>query len=425
MTIKIVLVGAILRNWIKMLIMVVLGIGCAFLLPKAEGTIKSLSFLLSDISLNIMLYITVAYSFSKLYVGVVDIKKERLGLSKILFMFSLFTLLFLVLSAILSIFVMNILSVPQESFFDFNQKSTHQMDLYGFSDLLQNIFPDNLLNILIGGTKFFTPLIVLAIILALGTVGSGKKGTFFYDIVKSFGDILDSIANYIVDLIPFLSFFVIIYCVRYGFGEVSNLAIVLIPIVGVLIVFAVLVIVMSVFSKFFFKIDLLSYYKSVFGAALVGAVTGNSLTAVVPLNLHLKRNVKINRSIVDFLVPIGSVINQTGTIIVAIVVLLSIISGYSLSILTLGLQMSIFLFVILFSFRLDGNNDLTFLVLIAMITKHPSLYLEQSSYLLFIAIAPLFSRIAVFINVFTTGVYSILVANYIEKVELADDVDFL
>lgn len=405
------------KIWIKMLLAMMAGIVLALFLPADKAAIKDVFLLLSKISLNILLYFAVLHTFVRFYVGFVNIKREKRKLRKATIVFFLCILASLIFTAAISVFAMNIFSSPQESFFDFNQHSSYKMQLFTFLDLFQNIFPDNAAAILTKSTSFLLPLLVLALILAAGTIKTGKKADFFYDIVKSFGEILDTIEFYILEFAPVFSFFIIAAFARYGFSEVSNIAIILRPIRTILVVCIVTIAIISVFFHVFFKINPTYYYRNILGAALIGASTGNVISTIIPLNLHLKRNVKLNHDIVDVLVPLGTVFNQTGTVIVSTIILMSIVVGYSLNILTLELQFAIFLLVILFSFRLDGSTEFTFLVLIAMIFKVPGLHLEESSYLLFIGLAPLFSRIAVFINVFTTGIYTLMAARYISGIQ--------
>lgn len=405
------------KIWIKMLLAMMAGIVLALFLPADKAAIKDVFLLLSKISLNILLYFAVLHTFVRFYVGFVNIKREKRKLRKATIVFFLCILASLIFTAAISVFAMNIFSSPQESFFDFNQHSSYKMQLFTFLDLFQNIFPDNAAAILTKSTSFLLPLLVLSLILAAGTIKTGKKADFFYDIVKSFGEILDTIEFYILEFAPVFSFFIIAAFARYGFSEVSNIAIILRPIRTILVVCIVTIAIISVFFHVFFKINPTYYYRNILGAALIGASTGNVISTIIPLNLHLKRNVKLNHDIVDVLVPLGTVFNQTGTVIVSTIILMSIVVGYSLNILTLELQFAIFLLVILFSFRLDGSTEFTFLVLIAMIFKVPGLHLEESSYLLFIGLAPLFSRIAVFINVFTTGIYTLMAARYISGIQ--------
>ncbi|MEE1290640.1 MAG: cation:dicarboxylase symporter family transporter [Spirochaetota bacterium] len=406
-----------MKIWIKMLFAMIFAVVLTIFLPADNASFKAVLSLLSKISLNILLYFAVIHTFVRFYVGFVNIKREKRRLRKATVVFVLCIFASLIFTAAISVFAMNVFSSPQESFFNFNQHSSYKMQLFTFSDLLQKIFPDNAAVILTKSTSFLLPLLVLALVLAAGTLKSGKKGDSFYDILKSLGDILDSIEFYVLEFAPVFSFFIIAAFARYGFSEVSNIAMILRPIRTIVVVCVVTIAVISVFFHVFFKINPTYYYRNILGAALVGAATGNVISTIIPLNLHLKRNVKLNHDIVDVLVPIGSVLNQTGTVIVSTVVLLSIIVGYSLNILTLELQFAIFLLVILFSFRLDGSTEFTFLVLIAMIFKVPGLHLEESSYLLFIGLAPLFSRIAVFINVFTTGIYTLMAARYISGIQ--------
>lgn len=406
-----------MKIWIKMLIAMIFGFVLAFFLPVDNVLVKHVFSLLSKVSLNILLYFAVLHTFIRFFVGFVTMKKAKRSIKKPVVIFFLCIFASLVFTVAISIFAMNIFSSPKELFFNFNQQSSYKMQLFTFSDLFQNIFPDNAVTVLTESTSFLLPLLVLALILAAGTVKTGRKGEFFYDIMNSFAEILDTIEFYLLEFTPIFSFFIITAFVRYGFSDISNVAIILHPVGIIIVVCLVTIAVISIFFHVFFKISPMYYYRNILGAAFVGAVTGNVVSTIVPLNLHLKRNVKLNRDIVDILVPMGSVLNQTGTVIVSTVVLISIIIGYSLNILTLELQFKIFLLVILFSFRLDGSTEFTFLVLIAMIFKVPGLHLEESSYLLFIGLAPLFSRIAVFINVFTTGIYTLMAARYVSGIQ--------
>ncbi|HBD94335.1 MAG: hypothetical protein A2015_00245 [Spirochaetes bacterium GWF1_31_7] len=411
-----------MKIWVKLLISIIIGGIAGVFFPEKMTNIKKFFDFASTISVSLLLYLTVPYVIVKMYTGIISMKNTKVKIWKITLVFIFTVMTSLVISIILSMFVMNVSMLQPDKGFELFQSTAIKLESYQISDLLRNMISRNPFSYLVSPLKFLLPIIFMAVVFAYGTITTGKKGGHFFDSIKSFGDILDTIVIQIVEIFSLLAVFI----VASSISELKNTITagsLFRPIVSIVVVIILLFILLSIMLKFIFKEDHFHYYTGLLGAGLTGFITGNTSATIIPLNLHLKNNINIDDDTTDYLVPIGVLLNQTGTVIVSTIVLMSIIISLAPSTLTLKLQVLIFLFVLLFSFRLDGVTELGFIVLLAMILKEPVFNFEDNSYLLFIGVAPLFSRVAIFINTITTGLYIMITGKYMggqQKIEYRD-----
>ncbi len=167
------------------------------------------------------------------------------------------------------------------------------------------------------------------------------------------------------------------------------------------------------------------FYMGIIGAALTSFVAGNSASCIIPLNEHLKRNIGVKKELANCLTPMGMIFNKSGTIIVSVVSLISIILFFTPTVLDFKLQVVMFLLLFVFSFSLDGINEAGFLAVVAVIMNIQTLHLEDNSYLLFLPFVPILSRIGIFLDVITTGIFVTLTSRFVDTVEIKEYIDFV
>jgi Na+/H+-dicarboxylate symporter len=411
-----------LKIWIKLLIGIIAGLFIGVFMPEYFDYMRPFVAFLSETAVNLLLYLTVPFIFVKMFTGFISMKNTKVKIWKVTSVFILTIISSLVLSIIISMFIMNISVLQPDSGIDLFQRSAVKLELLTFSDIISNIFSGNPFYFFVKPLKFILPVIFLSIVLAYGTLSSGKKGNSFYDVMKSLGDILDKIVVQLVEVFSVMSFFIVATATASSKNDFILTPFAK-PFIAILIAAFVLFVILMLLLRFIFKEDQFHYYIGLLGAALTGFVTGHAGTTIIPLNLHLKRNLNIDDDSVDYLVPLGIALNNTGTVIVATIVLMSIITGIAPSTLTIKLQIMIFLYMLLYSFRLDGVHEMGFVVLLGMLLKDQAFTFENNSYLIFLGAVPLFSRLALFINTFTTGVFVMITGNYMggqQKVEYRD-----
>ncbi|HOF00978.1 MAG TPA: hypothetical protein PK755_06200, partial [Spirochaetota bacterium] len=106
-------------------------------------------------------------------------------------------------------------------------------------------------------------------------------------------------------------------------------------------------------------------------------------------------------------------------------VLMTILYTFHLNKISFQLQFVLFAILFLFTFRLDGANDFGFIALAAMVLSFKPLKLEENSYLLFWIFLPLLNRIAIFVDVVTTGILVIISAKFSDNLENRQYIDFI
>lgn len=414
-----------MKIWIKLIIGIIAGSLLGVLLPDTFSNIRGFIDFIAGGALNLLLYFTTIYISIKVYTGIISMKNTKVKIWKISGVFLSTVLFSILISIIISMFVMNIGSIQPEIAPNILQKNSIKPGILTYSEIFNKIISDNAINVFTLNAKFILPVMFLSIVLAFGTISAGKKGTFFYDIVKSFGEILDIVSLQFVEVFSVASCFVVASVFFSEGVDAGVLSILARPVFSMIGVIIIIYIALTVLLKFIFKDSIFHYYTGIFGAALTGFITGNTASTIIPVNLHLKKNINIDDDTVDLLVPLGTAFNHTGTVIVTTVLLMTIILIQAPSTLTLKLQISMFVLIFLFSLRLDGVNEFSFIVLLAMLLKEPSFHFEENSYLLYIGIAPVLSRIAVFINVFTTGIYIMITGKYMGGQKPVEYRDFI
>jgi Na+/H+-dicarboxylate symporter len=197
------------------------------------------------------------------------------------------------------------------------------------------------------------------------------------------------------------------------------------PLMAILLITSILLVFYTIFLYLIMKNKTGKFYLGLLGAGLMGLVSGNTAASIVSLNEHLKRNIGVKKEVADALTPLGLILNKSGTIIISAVTLMTVILGYSPNILDLRLQISLFILLFIFSFLLDGVNEVGFLALVSMIMHIPSLHLEQDSYLLFLLFVPILSRIGIFLDIITTGIFISFSAKYTDNLDKKEYIDFI
>ncbi|HOS32485.1 MAG TPA: cation:dicarboxylase symporter family transporter [Spirochaetota bacterium] len=421
-----------MKIWLKMLFSIVIGLIIGAVVPKDIEWFNSVLKIISSVSVNLLLYFTALYVPLKIFIGFNSLKEKS---KKFIWIFFLSIVISLLFSAIISIGIMNIEIFQQGKEFRVFQISGKPVELLTFGEIINNIISPNLINSFTGQIKYLLPLIFVGLIFALASRSSSKKMQYFIEITQAFEEFVDKIIKQILEIFPFLAIFYVIYLTGTGFLNVDykefikkegiSYLIILKPLIAIILSSAIVLFFSFIFLRIILKKNVALYFLGILGAGLIGFVTGNSASALIPLSAHLKRNIGVNQSASKILSPLGIVFNKTGTIIVASVVLMTILYTFHLNKISFQLQFVLFAILFLFTFRLDGANDFGFIALAAMVLSFKPLKLEENSYLLFWIFLPLLNRIAIFVDVVTTGILVIISAKFSDNLENRQYIDFI
>jgi Na+/H+-dicarboxylate symporter len=377
---------------------------------------------LANLAINSLLYLSIIYTFTKGILGFLNLKKEK-RLGRISLNFFVMAAISVFFSILISIIIMNI------SFFQpnnhFNQKGDKIIHLNSIGILLEKILSKNIINAFVDSQIFILPVIFIALIISTAAFYVGKKSLYFIDMIDSFDAILDKIVHQILEIFSIFSIFICFVFINKETFSSENLSFIFKPLLAIITAAIIQIAAYYVFLYLNIKKDIKNFTFGILGAAFMSLVTGNTAASIIPLTEHLKRNIGVKKEIAETLGPLGMILNKSGTIVVSTVVLMSLILIYSTNMLEFRLQV-IFLFLLfIFSFFIDGANDKGFIVIIFMILSIKQLHLEEDSYLLFISLIPILSRIGVFIDTFSNAVLIAVVSKKYESLELKKYLDFI
>ncbi len=411
-----------MKIWLKMLFAILLGMLIGFLVPDFKNVYENIFNKISEIAINSLLFLTLIYVLTKLFLGIIEIKKNKL-LKKVFYIFFVCVTISLLFSIILSIGIMNLnIFQPSNSF---QQKSYKIMESVSISNFLLNIINKNIFISLQSSSIYIMPVIFIAFIFGIAAFYSEKKGLYFIDTIESFDYILNKIIKGILEFFPFGAVFIIATFVKSDVFSYNNFIFLLRPLIGIAIITIILIILYIFIFIIFIKQKSLKYFIGYLGGILFAITTSNTLAVIIPLNEHLKNNIGVKKEIADILTPLGMVINKSGTAAISSVVLMSLILIYSPDILTFNMQLIFVIMLFIFSIFLDGSNENGFLILTTTILNIKFLHLEQDSYLLFLASIPLLNRIGLMIDTLSTGIYITIASKIADKLEQKRYIDFI
>ena len=413
-----------MKLWLKTIIGILLGIILGITIPKDISFFDRLFKLTSNISINFFLFLTILYVLIKTYLGFYGFKKNKLPGFKITLFFSIFTTVFILISILSSIAFMNI-TLFQLDDISIKQTQAESIKTFTFSDIIYKIINQNLFTAFVSNIQFILPIIFISFLFGYASFYASKKALIFIEVTTSFNDILQIIVNLILDIYPIATIFIIANLFRQNIFTENELSFILKPISAILVTSLTLSIAYTIVLFFIFKKDIFKYYLGIFGACLMGLVSGNTAAAIMPLNEHLKNNVGIKEELSDSLTPISIILNKSGTIIVATVSLITIILIYSQNLLNFAFILKIVGIMFAFSFLLDGINELGFIAILSMILNIQELHLEQNGYILFLFFYPILSRVGIFFDIFITSIFMIIVSKLTNNIEQKNISEFI
>lgn len=153
-------------------------------------------------------------------------------------------------------------------------------------------------------------ILVFAFLFGLALRLVGEKGKPVQDLFISLSDVVFRFAKIVVGFAPY-GVFALIACVIGHYGIAALLP--LFKLVAA-VYFSCMLLIFMIYSSFLFmnRISPLSFFGKV-NEALITAFTTSSSAATLPVTMRCAReNLKINRSISDFLLPLGATLNLNG-----------------------------------------------------------------------------------------------------------------
>lgn len=396
-----------MKIWIKMIISLILGSLIGLFVPDLKISDDTTLFtFLSNIALNLLLYLTPLYILINFFVGLHSIMTKKIS-NKIFSKFTILIISSLFFSIVISVLIINIPFLkPVISVIE--QQKEKRIEVISITKLINSILNNNIFSIFNIQTTLLLPILFISTIFALASYISAKKGEYFTDTVVSFSNVLQIIAKEFLEFFPFGAIFIIATVIKTESITKHRMDIIIKPLISLLIVAVLVIIAYCIVLRILYKKNNFKFFIATLGSSLIAFTTGNTASSTIAITEHIKSNLGVNRDIADTLTPLSIIFNKSGTIIASTITLFSLMTILTPDRLTLPLQATFIVLLFLFSFLQDGTGSLSFLVIVASILKINFLHLEEHSYLLFYAAIPLFSRIGALIDSLSSSLFIML-----------------
>lgn len=283
---------------------------------------------LGDIYIRLISLVMVPLVFTSLLLGVssvTDIKKVgKIGISTIVYFMGT-TLIAVVIGLVLA----NIIQ-PGAGMNLVPEATTSEADFPSLAETIINIFPGNILEAFVEVNML--QIIFIALIFGIGVVRLGEKADPFRIIVQSIYDVSIDVTQIIMEFTPLGVIGLIVPVVATNGLEV------LLPLGRVIIAFYLAVIIhigvtYTLSVKFWSVYTLKEFFKAILPAQLVGFTTCSS-SATLPVTLNSMEELKINKEVSGFVLPLGATINMDGAALYQGITALFVAQAY-------GLQLSL------------------------------------------------------------------------------------
>lgn len=279
---------------------------------------------LGDIYIRLISLVMVPLVFTSLLLGVssvTDIKKVgKIGLSTIVYFMGT-TLIAVVIGLVLA----NVIQ-PGAGMNLAPEAATSEADFPSLAETIINIFPGNILEAFVEVNML--QIIFIALIFGIGVVRLGEKADPFRNIVQSIYDVSIDVTQIIMEFTPLGVIGLIVPVVATNGLEV------LLPLGRVIIAFYLAVIIhigvtYTLSVKFWSVYNLKEFFKAILPAQLVGFTTCSS-SATLPVTLNSMEELKINKEVSGFVLPLGATINMDGAALYQGITALFVAQAYGL-----------------------------------------------------------------------------------------------
>lgn len=279
---------------------------------------------LGDIYIRLISLVMVPLVFTSLLLGVssvTDIKKVgKIGLSTIVYFMGT-TLIAVVIGLVLA----NVIQ-PGAGMNLVPEAATSDADFPSLAETIINIFPGNILEAFVEVNML--QIIFIALIFGIGVVRLGEKADPFRNIVQSIYDVSIDVTQIIMEFTPLGVIGLIVPVVATNGLEV------LLPLGRVIIAFYLAVIIhigvtYTLSVKFWSVYNLKEFFKAILPAQLVGFTTCSS-SATLPVTLNSMEELKINKEVSGFVLPLGATINMDGSALYQGITALFVAQAYGL-----------------------------------------------------------------------------------------------
>ena len=410
-----------MKIWIKLLlgsiIGILLGVFLSFDTPKQSETLE----FLITVVIHVGRYILFGLVFFSLAMGTHELREEKKAFKVYgrTLAYMIITTLLLVLIGTLSVVIFPIERIPIIIEEDLVARSQH------IRESVLMTFPKNFFRVFITEGNFLFPVFLLAVLIGFNfnfDKITTRPAVAFFD---SMSRIIYNINSFVVEIIGLGIIILAIGFVKElkiipELGLYKQILIILIINTG-LIIFGIYPALLYFVGK---KENPYRWLYGMIAPAITAFFSRDSYFTLTTLMKHGKENLGIPRKTGTTTMPLFAMFGKAGTAMVTAVSFVVVLVSYS----SLGISLSQFLWVILFSFlfsfTLSAMPGMGVLIALSSMCALYGRGIEEG-YLVLGAIIPVLTSFGVFIDIMTAGLASVLIAKHEDSLETVETADFI
>ncbi len=406
-----------MKIWIKIVAGSVIGLVLAAVLPGVGGDLLDF---LATLAVRIGRYVVFPLVFFAMAAGAFELKREKKLLAvygRSVVYLLLATMLLLVLG-IVSVMIFSPERIP------ITIEAQKAVELPGIREILFDIFPENLFQVLVGPGTFLLPLMVLAVLIG---VNLGYDLRITAPVVQLF-DALNRVFYHVNSLLWELFGFAMIvvsasFLVTLSARDLSlfQQMLLILSIDSALVLFAVYPALLYLLGG---RRNPYKWLYATTAAAVTGFFTGNEYLVIGALVKHGKENLGVPRRVGSAVYPLFAFFGRAGTALVASASFLLVLKSYSSLEITFAQVLWTFGFTLLISLALGSVPGMGAFVALSVLCGLFGKGLQEG-YLILRPIAPLLISFGVLMDVVTSAFVSLLVAQHEKVWEEVDLFDFV
>ena len=410
-----------MKIWIKLLIGTIVGILLGFFLPlDGAGQQETLSFL-ARIVIHIGRYTIFGMIFFSLAIGTYELKQDR-KLVKVyvrVIVYMVLSTFILVLIGIVSVVLIPIDRVP----IIIEEQSVYSSP--GIREMVLQVFPKNMFKVFISDGNFLFPLFFLAFFVGLNFSFDRlitRPAISFFD---SMSRIFYHINSFIVEI---LAIGMIILSIQFIKELRSTEELKLFRQLFIILIINTGIIVFGIFPLLLYTLGKReSPYKwlyAMIAPAITAFLSKDTYFTLTTLTKHGKDSLGVPRKVGSAAYPLFAMFGRAGTAMVTAVSFVVILTSYS----SLGINFSLFLWVMLFSFLFSFTLSRApaagvFVALSGMCALYGRGI--EEGYLILGAVMPILISFGVLLDVFTASFVTLLVSQHEEVQKEKEPADFI
>lgn len=279
-----------------------------------------------------------------------------------------------------------------------------------FKELIFQIFPNNLFNIFTGDGNILFPVVFFSLFLGLNFSFDKVLSRPVVQVFDSLTRIFYHIAKFVNEILGLglivLSAFFIIHLRRTAELELYSELLLLIGILTVFIIFCIYPILLYFLTG---RQNPFKHLYAILAPSIAAFFSGNSYFSLVPLIPHIKENLGVPRKIGSVTIPLFALFAKAGTAMVSSITFIVILKSYS----SLGIEFVEIAWIIGVSIAASLlTSTVPGFGVAAALTALCTLYGRgiENGFLIIYPILPLLSSFAVFIDMVTVALGSLVVA---------------